>query len=664
MRRSSLSRWFKNISIARKLYFTVGIMAMLIAIELGVLIFSINTLSSVRAYVTGEGLWSKAQKDAMYHLMRYGHSHDEADYNKFREFVKVPLGDHKTLVELAKKNPNMDTARQGLLEGRNDASDVDGMIKLFTRFNTNTYIKRAIDAWTNADNTLPELLDISVALHEEINSVPSSQEKINKLLLDIDPVNARLTKYEDAFSYALGDGSRWLENLILKLLFVVALTVECTGLILAITVSRGIQKGLNEILLSANAVAKGDFRRKAKSFSKDEIGVLANNFNHMSEELEFSIREIERAQQKFKNLLESAPDATVIVGEENIINLVNKQCEKIFGYTKEELIGQKVELLLTESICPYVTQRDMRFNSDDLRASTGASLELMGRRKDGKEFPVEISLNPLETEEGTLISVAIRDISEKKHMEREIRESNITLERKVMQRTAELESKNKELEQFAYVASHDLQEPLRTTSSFVELLRKQYRGKLDESADKYIDYIVQSSDRMKTLIKDLLDYSRIGRKKEYEQVDCHIVLEEVLADLNKVIRESGAQVKANSLPVVNAFSTEMKLLFQNLISNSIKFRKPGTAPEVYISSHRKNGHWEFSFGDNGIGIEKKFQERIFIIFQRLHTRTEYEGSGIGLAHCKKIVELHGGNIWVDSTPGKGSTFFFTIEEKV
>lgn len=661
MKRSSLQGWFKNISIARKLYFTVGIMAMLIALELGVLIFSINTLSSVRAYVTGEGLWSKAQKDAMYHLMRYGYSHDEADYKKFLEFMKVPQGDHRTLFQLAKEEPDMKIAKQGLIDGRNNKDDVDGMIKLFTRFNNNAYIKRAIRAWTQADSIVPDFLPIGDSLHQEITSVSPSQERINRILLDIDPINARLTHYEDEFSYALGDGSRWLENLVLKLLFVVALTVECTGLILAITVSRGIQKGLNEILLSANAVAKGDFTRKAKAFSRDEIGVLANNFNHMSEELEYSIREIERAQQKFKNLLESAPDAIVIVGEENIIHLVNNQCENIFGYSKNELIGQKVELLLTENI-PARDQSQRKMYFTNMR-SAGASLELVGRKKDGREFPLEISLSPLETEEGTLLSVAIRDISEKKHLENEIREANITLEKKVMQRTAELESKNKELEQFAYVASHDLQEPLRTTSSFVELLRKQYRGKLDETADKYIDYIVQSSDRMKILIKDLLDYSRIGRKKEYEQVDCHIVLGEVLADLDKVIRESGADIKASHLPVVNAFSTELKLLFQNLISNSIKFRRPGIAPQVQIDSHRKNGHWEFSFCDNGIGIEKKFLERIFIIFQRLHTRTEYEGSGIGLAHCKKIVELHGGKIWVESMPGAGSTFFFTIEEK-
>jgi len=243
-----------------------------------------------------------------------------------------------------------------------------------------------------------------------------------------------------------------------------------------------------------------------------------------------------------------------------------------------------------------------------------------------------------------------------------IQDANTTLERKVQQRTSELERKNKELEQFAYVASHDLQEPLRTTTGFVEALRKQYKGMLDEHADRYLDYIAQSSDRMKTLIKDLLDYSRIGREKQFVPVNCNVLLTEVLCDLDTVIRESQAVIEVGELPVVNAFPTELKLLFQNLISNSIKFRSRGIPPSIRVEVLPRNGYWKFSVQDNGIGIDPSHQDRIFIIFQRLHNRDVYEGSGIGLAHCKKIVELHGGEIWVESAAGKGSTFFFTIAE--
>jgi PAS domain S-box-containing protein len=654
MKGLSLFSWFKNVSIAKKLYFTVGIMATLIAIELGVLIFSINTLSAVRSYVSGEGLWSKAQKDAMYQLLQYARTHNEADYQKFKEFMKVPGGDHKTLVELAKPNPDMNVARQGFIEGRNHKDDVEGMINLFTRFNSVSYINKAIKIWSQADPLVAEFIPIGEQLHTEINSPHPSQEKINEIVQRIAPINQKLTKLEDDFSYTLGEGSRWLENLVLKLLFSVALSVEITGLTLAIVVSRSIQKGLNEILQSAKAVGKKDFKRKAKAFSKDEIGILANNFNTMADELERSIHDIEKAQQKFKGLLESAPDAIVIVGEEGVIHLANKQCENIFGFTKEELIGSNIELLL-----PHGQPLFLRNPSQYV---TGTPIELSGRRKNGGEFPVDISLSPLETEEGLLVTAAIRDVSEKKRLEKEIREANVTLEKKVQQRTAELESKNKELEQFAYVASHDLQEPLRTTSSFVELIRKQYHGQLDANADKYIDYVIQASDRMKTLIKDLLDYSRIGREKQFEPVDCNQVFDAVMADLAKVIRENKAVIVAGKLPVVNAFPTELKLLFQNLISNSIKFQRAGIAPRIEISTKKENGYWHFAFRDNGIGIDPQYQHRIFIIFQRLHNRSQYEGSGIGLAHCKKIVELHGGKIWVESEYGNGSTFHFTLAD--
>lgn len=662
MKGVSLFKWFKNVSIAKKLYFTVGIMATLIAFELGALIFSINTLSSVRAYVSGEGLWSKAQKDAMYQLLKYSRSHNEADFQKFIYFMNVPRGDHKTLVELNKKNPDMKIAREGFIEGRNHKEDVDGMINLFTRFNSISYINKAIVIWSKADPLVAEFIPISEQLHKEINSGHPSPERINEIVAAIDPLNARLTKLEDDFSYTLGEGSRWLENLVLKILFSIALTVEITGLTLAIVVSRNIQKGLTEILQSARAVAKRDFTRKAKAFSKDEIGILANNFNTMSEELALSIRNIEQAQKKFKGLLESAPDAIVIVGEKGIIQLVNNKCEYIFGYNKNELIGYDVELLLPERFRTTPQENRKLFYDFPGVRSTDVGLELLGRRKSGEEFPVEISLSPMHTEEGLLITAAIRDISEKKRLEKEIREANVTLEKKVKQRTGELEIKNKELEQFAYVASHDLQEPLRTTSSFVQLLRKQYYGRLDDNADRYIDYVIQASDRMKTLIKDLLDYSRIGREKKFEPVDCNVAFEEVMADLAKVIKENKTVITAGKLPIVNAFPTELKLLFQNLISNSIKFHKQGIAPFIEISAAREIGHWHFRFRDNGIGIEKQYQQRIFIIFQRLHNRSVYEGSGIGLAHCKKIVELHGGTIWVESEAGKGSTFHFTLAD--
>ncbi|MDF2188791.1 PAS domain-containing sensor histidine kinase [Paraflavitalea sp. CAU 1676] len=388
---------------------------------------------------------------------------------------------------------------------------------------------------------------------------------------------------------------------------------------------------------------------------------IANSLR-TAHELEEEVEQRKKAESKFRNFLERVPDSIIVVNDDGLIQLVNAKTVTMFGYDREEMIGHHIERLLPERYGSLHPFRRFKTYPGPQSTEVAEGFELFAMRKDGQEFPVELTLSPMETEEGPMLTASIRDVSEKKQLEKVIRDTNITLERKVKQRTEELERKNKELEQFAYVASHDMQEPLRTTASFVDLLRKQYKGKLDENADKYLDYIVQSSDRMKILIRDLLDYSRLGREKEKRQVDCNSIIEQVKADLNRVIRESQAEIRSGKLPLLDGFPTELKLLFQNLVSNSIKFRRPGIPPTVAINASRCNGAWQFSVTDNGIGIESQYQEKIFVIFQRLHNRTDYEGSGIGLAHCKKIVELHGGQIWVESIPGEGSTFHFTISE--
>ncbi len=224
-----------------------------------------------------------------------------------------------------------------------------------------------------------------------------------------------------------------------------------------------------------------------------------------------------------------------------------------------------------------------------------------------------------------------------------------------------LEIKNKELEQFAYVASHDLQEPLRTVSSFVDLLLAKYKDKLDDQGVRILSYISGASERMKALVSGLLDYSRIGRKVELKKVDCQKIVNQVIEDFSLLIEESGANITVDKLPELIGYETELRMVFQNLIANAIKFRKEDEDLKIKISAVKKlNHYWLFTVQDNGIGIEEQYKDRIFLIFQRLHTRNKYEGTGIGLAHCKKIVEMHQGKIWIKSTLNKGTTFFFTI----
>ncbi len=223
-----------------------------------------------------------------------------------------------------------------------------------------------------------------------------------------------------------------------------------------------------------------------------------------------------------------------------------------------------------------------------------------------------------------------------------------------------LEQKNKELQQFAYVASHDLQEPLRTIISFTELMLEQYSGNMEGNADTYLRFISDASNRMSSLVKGLLDYTRIGKNFEVSEVDTELVLQNVLSDLNTLITEKHVTFEIDSLPKIQGLDTEIRSLFMNMITNAIKYKKKGEHPLIKIGATEEMNHWKFRVEDNGIGIEKAHLKRIFLIFQRLHNKDEYAGTGIGLAHCQKIVELHGGKIWVESTPGLGSTFYFTI----
>jgi PAS domain S-box-containing protein len=631
-----LFRWFRNISIAKKLYFTVGIMALLIGIELFALYFSINTLSSVRAYVGGEGLWSKAQKDAMYYLYKYGITHDENDYNAFRNQLKTPLGDSKARLELLKENPDLEIARQGFIEGRNHPNDIDGMIKLFRRFNRIYYINKAIQLWTEGEPILfNEIVPIAEKIHAEITSGNPSDEKIKALLIQIDPINKRLTKIEDDFSFTLGEGSRWLEGLVLKLLFLIALTVEVTGLFLAISVSRSIQKGLGEIITAADNFAKGEKGIRAKVFSTDEIGVVANAFNTMSQELENNITVLENTRKKFEQLLEFAPDAIIITNKKGVINLINLEAEKLFEYYKNDVNDVHVS-----KIIPYL---DQKFFDTPQTKKLNINVRVSGIKKNNKSFPSEITVNTLETDEGQLIAIAIRDISDRWHIK-------------------DLENKNKELEQFAYITSHDLLEPLNTITSFSGLLQIECKNNLNTDASNYVKYIQDSAQRMSSLITDLLHYSRIGRNSAIELVDCNILITNVLDDLKGAISGCNAQFKVEQLPTIRCYPTEFRLLFQNLLSNAIKFRKSDITPYIHISAILTKGYWKFSVKDNGIGIDPKNHEKIFIIFRQLNKPSEYSGSGIGLAHCKKIVEMHNGKIWVESDKNKGSCFYFTIPE--
>jgi PAS domain S-box-containing protein len=353
---------------------------------------------------------------------------------------------------------------------------------------------------------------------------------------------------------------------------------------------------------------------------------------------------------RYRGLLEAAPDAMVVVNQGGEIVLLNVQAEKQFGYRRDELLGQKVKNIIPEGFAERLVADALRSTEDALAQQIGTGIELSGRHKNGSEFPIEIMLSPLESAGGILVTAAVRDITTRK-----------AAEANLLEKVAELNRSNEELGQFAYIASHDLQEPLRMVASYTQLLSRRYKGKLDSDADEFIAFAVDGAGRMQRLIQDLLTFSRVGTKgRDLLATSSEEALQQALINLRGAIEQSGAQVTHGPLPNVIADETQLIQLFQNLIGNGIKYQKNG-APKVHVSAARNGGDkYTFSVQDNGLGIDSQYFEKIFGMFQRLHKREEFAGTGIGLAICKKIVERHGGKISVESQVGHGSTFHFAL----
>jgi len=355
------------------------------------------------------------------------------------------------------------------------------------------------------------------------------------------------------------------------------------------------------------------------------------------------------ADEKFRLVVEASPSGMVMTDAGGKIVLVNVEAERLFGYRRDELIGKPIEMLVPPRIHgEHVRFRD-GFQDNPEARSMGKGRDLHIVRKDGTELPVEIGLNSIRASEGMMVLSAIIDISERKRATQAL-----------AKRSEELQRSNDDLEQFAYVASHDLQEPLRMVANYTELRSEHLEGTLDEKGEKYIRYAVDGAKRMQQLIKDLLAYSRVDSQGSTPvRVKSENVMRNVLDSLKIAIEESHAEIVYEALPDVFADKVQLTQVLQNLIGNALKFRGK-CPPQVHIGTELRNDKWLFRVEDNGIGIEKQCADQVFQMFKRLHERGRYTGSGIGLAIAKKIVERHGGRIWFDSEPGRGSTFYFTM----
>lgn len=455
---------------------------------------------------------------------------------------------------------------------------------------------------------------------------------------------------------------------------------------LGVVLIRRITKPVEALAATVQAVTAGDLSKRVPVNHQNELGTLAQAFNAMisklqettasleqrvnertqalskaNSELKAEIAERERIakvlgenQQELRSLLENSPDIIARFDKDLRYVYINAAVVKQLGMPPGAFIGR--------------TSLEAGMDPENAKLWMDAIESVFETGKQRKHYTVhqtkrgvrhyQTILAPVRALDGSVTSVLTitRNITEQKRMEKQLKASQKELQKNLKA----LARSNRELEQFAYVASHDLQEPLRMVASYVKLLARRYQEQLDEDADEFIAFAVEGAERMQQLINDLLAYSRVGTHgKAFAPVDCQAIVERTIHDLQMAIQENDATVTCDALPTVTGDESQLTQLFQNLISNAIKFRREAP-PQVHISAVDQEGEWRFAVRDNGIGIEPEYRERIFTIFQRLHSRKTYAGTGIGLAICQKIVDRHNGRIWVESQPNQGATFYFTI----
>jgi PAS domain S-box-containing protein len=423
------------------------------------------------------------------------------------------------------------------------------------------------------------------------------------------------------------------------------ISIACLAAVVALSLglSHGLLRSVTELTIGFRRFGLGKFDQPIRVTSGDELADLTDQANLMAASLERLGAERRKAEEKFRTLLESAPDAMVIVNEAGRIVLVNAQTESLFGFSRDELVGRKVEVLLPAGYW----DKDKESGTAYFRAPTlrpmGSTDDLFGRRKDGTEFPIEISLSPLETEEGALVSSAIRDVTDRKRIE------------------TELKASNRELEAFSYSVAHDLRAPLRGINGFSQALLEDAADKLDEQAKGYLERIAAGSQRMGTLIDALLSLSRVSRVDlQRETVNLTRLADAVMNQLRATQPERVVEFAA--VGDVTAFGDPalLRALLDNLLGNAWKFTSGRSPGSITFGVEQTNGASTYYVKDNGAGFDMAFADKLFAPFQRLHKASEFAGTGIGLATVQRIVRRHGGDISAEGAVDRGATFRFTL----
>ncbi len=679
-------------SITKKLFLIMTIMAVLITTELVALNYTMDILSAVRAYVGGEGLWSKAQKNGAYYLVKYAYTFNEKDYQNFLNFMKVPLSDHQARLALNKNPIDYSAAREGFIGGNIYPDDVDGIIWLFHRFNRVYYINKAINVWAKGDLLLSEFIQQGDRLHQSISTHHATSMDVTKQLANIDKLNDELTVVENEFSYTLGLASRWLEDKIFKLLISIAITVEFTGILLTILTGFKISRDINAMNKIASKVAKSDFSERINISSKDEMGRLAISFNKMIDELDKhnkkltlsekklleKTRQIKKAneileralkeqqkvsqelsdrtrsleeqtaktkvEQSSKNLLlntlESSTEYSIVATDlAGVILVWNEGAHRLYGYNTDEMVKKNNIRILFAPEDLKTGQVDKFFETVMHEEKHESIFERI--RKDGSRFLASFVTTLRRDDAGNPVGYDMisKDITKQKQLEEQLIRNN------------------QELEQFAYITSHDLKAPLRAIEGLAGWIEEDCGDKLDKRSKDNLMLLRNRVKRMSNLISGILQYSRTGHMNlQIHSIDTKQLLQGIIESLNP---SQNINIHfADHLPTLEADEIQLGQVFSNLIDNSIKHHNHKTG-NIEIGVRDLGNFFEFFVKDDGPGIAPEYHKKIFEIFQTLKSKDELESTGIGLSIVKKIVEFQGGKITVDSEQGAGATFYFT-----
>lgn len=386
-----------------------------------------------------------------------------------------------------------------------------------------------------------------------------------------------------------------------------------------------------------------------RKLAEENLEVYITELKESNEEIARSQVELEALHRRYQNLFDTAPVGYITLNPSGMITDVNNTMVELTGFTKSYMNQGSFTLLVSPK------SKNMYYSTitDAIKTIEKQTVELELNKKDNTTFDAITEF--VFTPEDKQIKLTITDITKRKRAEDRLKET-----------IKELEDSNHELESFAYITSHDLQEPLRTIASYAQLIERRYKGKLDQDADEFMEFMVNGAARMKEMIQGLLDYSRVGtRGEKFKEFNAEEALNNALSNLQSSIKENNAEITYDKLPVIYGDKWQITSIFLNLISNALKFCcKKGVKPKVHISASKEDDEYVFSVHDNGIGLDKEYSDQIFEVFKRLHTIDEYHGVGIGLAIVKRIVDRHGGRVWVESESGKGSTFYFTIHDNL